>query len=88
MYMGKVIFIEKRKLLFDAVINVIINELYPEYLSKQVVELFVERFNLENIVIPDYDYFEDDDINESIKFKIGNKILTEHQLRKLINYLL
>jgi hypothetical protein len=62
---------------------------YPERFSKQFVEIFLQNFNLTNITIPDNDYDnEDDDINESIKFKLGNEILTERQLRLIIRKLL
>jgi hypothetical protein len=85
--------IMKRKLLFDTIVNVVINDLYPEYFSKQALTTFLENFNLTNITIPNRGYEdenedEDDDVNESIKFKLGNKILTERQLRSIIRKLL
>ena len=62
---------------------------YPEHFSKQFVETFLQNFNLTNITIPNNGYDnEDDDINESIKFKLGNEILTERQLRLIIRKLL
>jgi hypothetical protein len=80
--------VTKRKLLFDTIVNMIMDS-YPERFSKQFVEIFLQNFNLTNITIPDNDYDnEDDDINESIKFKLGNEILTERQLRLIIRKLL
>jgi len=85
--------IMKRKLLFDTIVNVIMNDFYPEYFSKQALTTFLENFNLTNITIPNRGYEdenedEDDDVNESIKFKLGNKILTERQLRSIIRNLI